>query len=60
MLMGLTLKLASLATALVRSLLSRSAASPARLTPAPLALPPNLGPRLTLASLLERVLGPSK
>ena len=60
MLMGLTLKLASLATALVRSLLSRSAASP-RLTPALLALPPNLAsrllcslrspPRLLLASL---------
>ena len=44
MLMGLTLKLASLATALVRSLLSRSAASP-RLTPALLALPPNLASR---------------
>ena len=60
MLMDLTRKLASLATALVRSLLSRSAASP-RLTPALLALPPNLAsrllcsirspPRLLLASL---------
>ena len=54
MLMGLTLKLASLATALVRSLLSRSAASP-RLTPAPLALPPNLGPRLTLLPVASQV-----
>ena len=45
MLMGLTLKLALLAIALVRSLLSRSAASP-RLTPALLALPPNLASRL--------------
>jgi hypothetical protein len=60
MLMGLTLKLALLAIALVRSLLSRSAASP-RLTPALLALPTNLAsrllcsfrspPRLLLASL---------